>query len=248
MFWGGIPTSEFKLFGLSHIIVIVIVIGVALLIYRNRKRIGISKYEKHFRVIIALLLIIQSIIYQAWLISTGTWSIETSLPFSICECAAFLCIYMLLTKSKQVFEIVYFAGTVISFLVVLSPALSFNFPHIRFIEFFMEHGLIVIAPLYMAFVHGFRPTWKSPLKTVLVMNCCAPIIIGLNYVTKGNYWFIANLPEQQTILNIFGGYPWYILVAEIVGIMIFYLAYLPFGLTKRKDQVSPIPDEKGDSR
>lgn len=234
MFWGAVPEVWFKLFGYQHILVILIIVCIIILINHNKKRLIDSRYEKYFRYAIAALLIIQTLVYQAWLISNSTWSIKTSLPFSICECAAFLCIYMLVKNSKRAFEVAYFAGVVISTMAVLTPALDFSFPHVRFIEYFMEHGLIVIAPVYMLLVHGYRPTKKALWKTVVAMNCCFPFITVLNYITGGNYWFVANKPRQDTLLDIMGPYPWYIIIAEMLGIVLFCIFLLPFELFKRK--------------
>ena len=233
MFWGSEPPRPFVLFGPAHLSALALVAGIVAAVWIFRRRLRAWRGEKMLRAAIAALILIQSAVYQAWLITNRTWTLRTSLPFSICECAAFLCACMLLAKSKRAFDVAFFIGTLISALVILTPALDFTFPHVRFIEFFMEHGLIVISPLYMLSVHGFRPTQKAIWKTMLFLNLGAPFVALLNHVTGGNYWFIANVPEQTTLLSILGPWPWYILTAQLLGVAVFYLSLLPFWIVRR---------------
>jgi uncharacterized membrane protein YwaF len=59
-----------------------------------------------------------------------------------------------------------------------------------------------------------------------------------NWITDGNYLFICHKPENGSIMDFFGPWPWYILVLEVVGIVSFYIYYAPFAVIDLKQKFS----------
>jgi hypothetical integral membrane protein (TIGR02206 family) len=107
----------------------------------------------------------------------------------------------------------------------------YGFPHYRFFQFFTSHGLILAAVLYMVFVHQFAPTHKSIWKVfgiTLIYTCFMAIF---NLVFHGNYLFICWKPENGSIMDVMGPWPWYILPLGIVAIVTFYIWYSPFAIS-----------------
>jgi hypothetical integral membrane protein (TIGR02206 family) len=56
------------------------------------------------------------------------------------------------------------------------------------------------------------------------------VVGGINAVLGSNYLFIAHKPDAQTLLDVLGPWPWYILSMEVIGLVVFVLLYLPFWL------------------
>jgi hypothetical integral membrane protein (TIGR02206 family) len=66
---------------------------------------------------------------------------------------------MLITKNCLIYEFAYLIGIAGALQAVLTPDLGqYAFPHYRYFQVFISHGLIIISALYMTIVEGFRPT------------------------------------------------------------------------------------------
>ena len=96
-----------------------------------------------------------------------------------------------------------------------------------------------MAPLYMTWVEGYRPTWKS-FRTVFVWtNIYMVVIFFFNLAIGSNYLFIAHKPEFPTLLDALAPWPWYILELELIALAICLLLYLPY-IIKDRAQVKSI--------
>src|SRR5690606_12101072 len=97
-----------------------------------------------------------------------------------CSISLYLCVFMLLFRSRLLFQIVYFTGIGGALQALLTPVLAFDFPHFRFVQFFLAHSMIIIAVLYMVWVERFRPTMKSIALTMLVLNLLLVVVLLVN--------------------------------------------------------------------
>jgi hypothetical integral membrane protein (TIGR02206 family) len=138
---------------------------------------------------------------------------------------------MLLNNNYLLFEINYFWGLGGAIQALLTPDIGiFGFPHYRFFQFFTSHGLIILAVLYMIFIADYRPKHKSIWKVFLITNGYMILMAGFNWLTGGNYLFICHKPENGSLMDFMGPWPWYILTLEFVGIISFYLYYSPVAI------------------
>ena len=173
--------------------------------------------------------------WHGWSVFTGSWNIQQHLPLHICSIASWLTIYVLLTRSYRVYEIIFFAGIAGSSQVLLTPeAGSYGLPHFRAIQTLAAHGLIVIGMIYMTTVEGFRPTWSSVWKTMLVLNVYLLLVWGVNLLIGSNYMYTIRKPETASLLDVMGPWPWYLLTAEVLAVLLFSLLYLPFAVADRR--------------
>ena len=137
--------------------------------------------------------------------------------------------WMLVTKSYRIYEFMYFMGIAGAIQVLVTPDLGiYGFPHFRFFQTFLSHGLIVTAAIYMTVVEGFRPTWKSMLRVFIWMNVYAAIIYFVNSYIGSNYLMINHKPKLPSLLDLLPEWPTYILYMEVIGIISMLLLYLPF--------------------
>lgn len=220
--------ASFALFSKEHIAAIGVLLAIYLLLYLKSDALKSEKADKAMRFLTAAALILQEISLNAWRISAGLWSAADSLPFHLCGILVMVCPIMLVTGSYKIYEIAYFWGLAGATQAILTPDIGvYGFPHYRFYQFFVSHGLIVFAILYMTFVHGYRPSFKSFLKSFAALNLMLPIIGLINYFTGGNYFFIARKPETASIIDYLGNWPWYILSLELIGFVLFLVTYLP---------------------
>jgi hypothetical integral membrane protein (TIGR02206 family) len=85
----------------------------------------------------------------------------------------------------------------------------------------------------MVWVERFRPTFKSIGITMVFLNVMLVILVGVNYITGGNYMFLARKPDTASLLDVLGPYPWYLLSLEAVALVLFLLLYAPFAGRRR---------------
>ncbi len=175
-----------------------------------------------------LLLFVLELLYHFWLYLGGYWEISFTLPLQLCSISLLLCLVLLATESKAVFQIVYYIGVTGALMAILTPELFLGFPHFRFFQFFITHNLIIWTCLYFVFVRQFRPTGRGLIESFIFLNLCAAAAFFANKLTGGNYMFLARKPQNNSLLDYFGPYPYYIITLEIAALLLFLLLLLPF--------------------
>ena len=181
------------------------------------------------RWILALILWGNEIAWHYWNYSVGQWTIQTMLPLHLCSVLVWLGAWMLVTKSYRIYEFMYFMGIAGAIQALATPDLGiYGFPHFRFFQTFISHGLIVTSAIYMTVVEGFRPTWKSMLRVAVWMNIYALIVYFINSYIGSNYLMINHKPELPSLLDLLPEWPIYILYMELIGVISMLLLYLPF--------------------
>ncbi|GAE25129.1 hypothetical protein JCM9140_1102 [Halalkalibacter wakoensis JCM 9140] len=178
-------------------------------------------------------LVISELSIILWTFSVGLWDIRFTLPLQLCTISLYICTFMLIRKSYRLFEIVYFFGLAGAFQALITPDLFYTFPHFRFIHFFLAHFAIILSILYMVWVEQFVVTFRSMLKSFLVLNVIAAIAFLANLMTGANYMFLARKPENPSILDVLGPFPLYILSLQVIAFIMFLMLYLPFLILRR---------------
>ncbi|WP_246009538.1 TIGR02206 family membrane protein [Brevibacillus fluminis] len=223
-----IEGQPFQLFSLSHIcVLLLLLLAIALLyIFRNDLRLGRSNLVCRYGLVVLLLM--TEIAYQLWHLGVGTWTVTEVLPLQLCSVSLLLSCVMLVSRSYRLFEVTYFWGIGGAGQAMLTPELFYPFPHFRFFHFFLAHGAIILACLHMVWVEGYRPTFRSIGKALLWLNALLLVALLVNQGTGGNYLFAAHKPENPSLIDYLGPYPWYLLSLEGVAFLLFYVLFLPF--------------------
>jgi len=143
-----------------------------------------------------------------------------------------LAAFLMINKNYLFYELVYFWGLGGAIQALLTPDIGpYGFPHYRFFQFFISHGTLIFASLYMTWIGGMRPTQRSIWKVWGITNIYMVIMAGFNALTNGNYLFICHKPENGSIMDAMGPWPWYVLALEGVALISFYLYYAPFAIS-----------------
>jgi hypothetical integral membrane protein (TIGR02206 family) len=220
--------GEFGLFSPPHLLAIlaIVLVNVSMVLWLKRAEVA----RKPVRYCLAGLLIAQEITLHLWYAYAGQWSPSQSLPLHLCGAAVILSVIVLVSKSYPLYELTYFWGFGGAIQALLTPNMTYGFPHYRFWQFFVSHGAIVTASVLMTFVEGYRPTVRSIWRTFAITNAYMIVVAGLNLILDGNYLFICYKPDTPSLLDYLGPWPWYILSLEVVGILSFLVYYAPFAL------------------
>lgn len=240
-FLGKGETEEFTNFSIAHFAPILIMIGLIILMWKFKDQIRGLKNEKVIRYGLAFAMIICDMSYFWRLIampSLGANPVD-HLPITVCGWALVFGSYMLVGKSKTLFEICYFwvfSGTI--FALVTPTVITYTGPtRYRYYQFWMEHTLGYIAVFYMIFVHKMRPTIKSAIKSYAALVALAVIAYNANQLIGpgANYLYMARPEDTPSILDILPpNFALRLGVMVAVVTLLFTLSYLPWYLKDRK--------------
>lgn len=219
------------LFSTSHIISLCITFALLLILFLLRNKAWMRIGGRCF---IILCLAGSEFWLNYWYFSTNMWDIRYTLPFQLCSISLYLCVWMLATRQRWVFEVVYFLGVGGALQALLTPELFYDFPHFRFLHFFIAHISIILAVFYMLWVEKFQIKFKSVWKAFAALNVLAFMVFIVNRFTGGNYMFLARKPTNASLIDFLGPYPWYILSLELVVLLIFFLLYSPFFIREKR--------------
>ncbi len=219
--------EPFKLFAAAHLAALLAlsIICFGLLRFKNAS----EATRRNVRVALGIFLWLNESTWHIWNAYYGHWNVQTMLPLHACSLMIWLSGFMLIFKNYLVYEFAYFIGIGAAFQYLMTPDLGmYGFPHFRFFQTFLSHGILLISAIYMTVVEGFRPTWKSVLRVVIGTNIYMAIIYPINVWLGSNYLMINGKPSTPSLLDLLPAWPIYILYMEAIGFITVLLLYLPF--------------------
>jgi len=159
---------------------------------------------------------------------SGTFDVSNDVPLHLCNILAILMPFVMYFKWKKLWGITFFwiiAGCAQS---LFTPTLTESLPHYEAIRYWMVHAVIVLAALYGWYVYGYKPTIQDAIRSDIGMNIVAAIIYPINVAIGANYMYLNAKPAGQTIYNLLGPWPDYIIVLEGAIVVFFSLILIPF--------------------
>ncbi len=221
------PGPAFVLLGPAHIAALTAIIFLNLFLIRFRN--ASKSKKKTLRWILAIALWSAEISWHIWNVAVDRWTIQSMLPFNICSLFIWLSGFMLILKNFHIYEFAYFLGIGGATQYLATPDLGiYGFPHFRFFQTFVSHGLLLTSAVYMTVVEGFRPTWKSLGRVVLFTNLYMVIIYCINRSIGSDYLMLNAKPATPSLLDLLPPWPYYIMFMELIGIVTLLLLYVPF--------------------
>lgn len=238
-FQHGVP-NEFSYFSIAHLMPIFIMGVLIYLIYRYRAQIRNWKHEETLRIVMAAVLLLSDSAYFWHKIYLQVGEPADHLPITVCGWAAVMAAFMLLTKRRGIFDVVYFFVLAGSSNALITPAVIMdNGPtHFRYYQFWIEHTSIFIAVFYMLFVYGYRINFKSMLRSFGVLLLLGAIAITVNSVIpNANYLFLATTEVGDSVLNFLpSSFALRLLIMASLISVLYVLAYLPWFFINRKEK------------
>lgn len=228
--------APFRLFGPSHLVALGVLVGLNVVLWSLRH--ASDRIRRAVSWTMALTLWANEIGFHVWRIAVGTWNVQEMVPLHVCSVLAWTVPIALITRNRRLYEFVYFLGLGAASQGVLTPDLGpYDFPHYRYFETFISHGLEFTAALWLTWT-GLRPTWRSVWRVFGWLNAYMVVVFFANLALGSNYMFVNRKPATASILDVLPPWPWYVLVLEGIGLVLFTLSYLPFAIADARGRAA----------
>ena len=225
--------ADFAPFSGQHILIsaIVIVVGTILILWAKKQSEQIQFLTGN---IIASSISLTVIFGSILNIYKLDFNYQEDLPLHLCSFLALVIPVLSFTRKYIYYEIFFFlilAGTLQS---LITPS-DYNFLNFNFFRYWFVHSGLVLFMFYATFVYKMRPTIKSVFKSFIGMQFYMVLMFLINHLLGSNYFYTNRKPDVTTLLDVFGEWPQYIFVVELIVIPFFLLIYFPFYLTRKKE-------------
>lgn len=231
--------ERFSPYGLSHWVVLVLfAVGSVVVIGVGRRYRG-TGVAARVSTLLALAILAAQLAFTVYSLLPGQFDLDTSLPLQLSDLAWMVAAYALWTRRQWAFALTYYWGLTLTPQALITPALEgFDFPHPHFLMFFSSHVLVVWGALYLTFGLGMRPGWRDYGLTVGATLCWALVMLAFNSVVGSNYGFLNEKPPTDSLLDVLGDWPWYLLSELAIGVAVWALITWPW---VRAGRVTGVP-------
>ncbi|PSL04065.1 putative integral membrane protein (TIGR02206 family) [Haloactinopolyspora alba] len=223
-----LATGDFSSYGISHQVVLALLIAAAWWLVRRGRRSRGSAAADRLSVAFALIFLLPTLPLQIWFQLPDRFSLGLSLPIQLCDLAWLTAVYALFTRRRWAIALTYYWGLTLSTQAVLTPDLGAGFPDPAFILYWAMHGLTVVAAIYLTWGLGLPPDWRSYRIAVAATALWAAVVFAFNSIADVNYGFLNAKPDSASILDLFGPWPWYVLVEIVLVATIWALITWPW--------------------
>ncbi|WP_252189286.1 YwaF family protein [Rossellomorea vietnamensis] len=226
--------QTFELFSVPHISVLLMFVALSFWLVYFRH--FLKRYQTVLKWTLFSMLVLSEVSWHIWLVSTGLWELG-DLPLQLCSVSTFIAIYLFLKQNQKAFYLLFFIGFLPPILSMVTPEMAYQFPHYRFLKYFLHHAAIAWSVLYFIVYEGYRVPRKAIWTGFLMVNLLAAPIFFLNILLDTNFFYLANPTESKTILSFFGSGIIYYINLEIAALIVFFVTYVPMGMLVRRERV-----------
>jgi len=164
---------------------------------------------------------------QMFLVMQGWWRFNNDLPLHLCGISNLLSVAVLMGHYRRMFVPLFFWGIVGGVHALLTPEVTTGSHPLLVAEYYVYHSSIVIVPLYLMGVHGWRLGRHDWLRALLYNNLLLIPIFAVNLLLGANYMFLIEPPAASNPF-VAGDWPYYILGFELAALMHYLLLSVLF--------------------
>ncbi len=184
--------------------------------------------------VLAIVILANEAAWWIWLADHNTWSASYALPFQLCDVAAIVSAAALWFRHPLLVELTYFWGLAGTANGLFTPDVSDHFPSFGFMQYFIAHGAIVAAALLLVIGLRIAPRPGAVLRVFALTFGLLVLDAGINLVTGGNYMYLRYAPGAHSLLDVIGPWPWYIVAAAALALVVFAILDLPFTVSRHR--------------
>ena len=151
----------------------------------------------------------------------GNWTTRVSLPLHLTDAVTLAAVGALWSPRPLLVEVVYFWALTASLQAVLTPDLGQAFPDVFYFTYFATHSGAVVGACLLVFGCRLLPRRGAVWRVYGLTAAFAALAAIANLLTGGNYMFLREKPEQASLLDLMGPWPWYIGAGAALGLVMF---------------------------
>ena len=186
--------------------------------------------------ILAILIILAEPSYWVTQITNGTWSARYDLPLQLSNASELVAAAALWWPRPILVELTYFWGLGAVLQALATPDFSQHFPDPAFFRFYVTHGGVLAAAVYLVVGRRIYPRPGAPLRVFLITIAFTAVVALADVATGGNYMYLRVKPAAGSLLNFMGPWPWYIASGALLAVGLLTLLYAPFWFVRRRAQ------------
>jgi hypothetical integral membrane protein (TIGR02206 family) len=205
-----------------------IVVTTAVLVAAARLRPG--PWTRIACIALAVILVGAEIGWWAYLATTHSTGADlaSALPLQLCDAAIFVATAALILRKQLLVEVTYFWGLAGTIQAVITPDLPQHFPSFPFFQYYVAHGGIVAAALFLVVGLGQWPRRDAVLRVAGITIVYALLVGAIDAATGANYMYLRSKPASASLLDLLGPWPVYIAWASLVGAALLLILDAPF--------------------
>jgi len=226
----GVLNANLPLWGTTHLAIIASVPTVAAGLAFAARRCPAARSP--IRWILGSFLLLNEAIWYLYQIHHGYLRFPGQLPLQLCDFAVWLAALAVLSRSAWCFDVVWYWGLCGAGMAILTPDLWTPFPSYLAIAFFLSHGGVVATILFLVWSGLMRPRPGSVWRAFIALNVVAAAVGVFDAIFRTNYLYLRQKPVNPSLLDFFGPWPFYVVLAEPLVLLLFWILWLPF---RRKD-------------
>lgn len=173
----------------------------------------------------------------AWIVQTqtqGRWTAKSSLPLALCDLTTLVASAALLTLQPLLVELTYFWGLAGALQSLVTPDLQSAFPSLVFFEYVLAHAGIVCAAMFLVVGQHRSPRPHAVARTMAVTIAYTAAVGLVDAVSGADYMYLRQPPGEWTLLKVLGPWPWYIVSAAGVAVVLVTVLDAPFWRGRRR--------------
>ncbi len=185
--------------------------------------------------VLAVVLVLDEVSWWVYLAAGGGEPGQRAqpLPLQLCDVAIFIAALALLTRHPLLVEVSYFWGLAGTIQALFTPDLPQHFPSYPYWQYYIAHGGVVAAALILVVGLRIRPRPWAFARVAGLTVAYAALVGIVDAVTGADYMYLRSKPLAATALDWMGPWPWYILSATVVGVLLLAMLDAPFRLRAR---------------
>jgi hypothetical integral membrane protein (TIGR02206 family) len=172
---------------------------------------------------LAVVLVVDEVSWWVFLLAGGQPGslLAQSLPLQLCDAGIFVAGFALWSRRQWLVEVTYFWGLAGTIQALLTPDLPQRFPNYPYFQYYIAHGGVVAAALLLVFGLGLHPRRFAVIRVTAITVAYAVFVGLVDALTGANYMYLRNKPATPTLLDVMGPWPWYIVAAGLVAVVLF---------------------------
>jgi hypothetical integral membrane protein (TIGR02206 family) len=176
----------------------------------------------------------------------GIYSARYTLPLQLTDLISVTAIAALLTRRRRLVELTYYWAFTATLQATITPDLASAFPNVFYFTYFIYHVGAIVAACVLVFGLRILPRPGAWWRTFAVTVLWAAVAGTADFVTGGNYMYLRTKPVHASLLSALGPWPWYLVGAGAVGIVMMLLleALTRAGVAIAERSRPPTPDAR----